>query len=371
MLKARAWATLCVIGGTVGLLTTSCGSDELKGGGHGGGGIVGGVGGNGGDGGGNATKGGATAKGGAGGGSSTGGAGNTKNSNLGKACVTDTTCGANLWCYNQTDVPQGFCTGDCSKDSDCEALSPGSLCAQGDQGGFCLQGCTVGNSSRTTKCQGRDDFTCQLFAVDESGTVCSRDSDCAAVGPSYFCISETCVATACMPTCASDAECGTGFCDLSNGLCVEQKPTGLEVGSACDPNAATDPCSGMCIGDSQGTFALCSGFCNLGLAATCGWDGTGKADAACLFAPAFNDMPAAGDVGFCGQLCDCNSDCRNPKFSCVALSDAEAKFVKRAGFCTAASADDDVLKSCPSTGGGGGAGGAGSTGGNAGAGGGS
>lgn len=371
MLKARAWATLCVISGTVGLLTTSCGSDELKGGGHGGGGIVGGANGSG-DGGSGGAKGGATAKGGAGGGSSSGGAGTNKNSNIGKACVNDTTCGANQWCLNETAVPQGLCTADCTTDSDCEALSPGSLCAVGDQGGFCVQGCTVGSGSLTAKCQGRDDFTCQLFAVDESGTLCNRDADCAAVGPSYFCISNTCVATACMPTCASDAECGTGFCDLSDGLCVEEKPAGLPIGSACDPDAATDPCSGMCIGDSQGTFALCSGLCNLGLAASCGWDGTGKADSACLFAPAFNEMPSAGDAGFCGQLCDCNSDCRNPKFSCVALADAEAKFVKRAGYCTAASMGDAVIADCPAgTGGTGGTGGAGSMGGNAGAGGGS
>ncbi|HET9933179.1 MAG TPA: hypothetical protein VFQ35_20890, partial [Polyangiaceae bacterium] len=107
-----------------------------------------------------------------------------------------------------------------------------------------------------------------------------------------------------------------------------------------------------------GTFSLCSGFCNLGLATACGWDGTGKADAACLFAQGFNESPAAGDSGFCGQLCDCNSDCRNPKFSCVALVDAEAKIVKRAGYCTAADPTDKVISQCPAGGGTGGTGGA-------------
>lgn len=377
MVKARAWATLCVIGGTVGLLTTSCGSDELKkGGGYGGGGIVGGAGGNSGDGG---AKGGSGPKGGAGGAkggsSGTGGSGNTKTSNMGKACVNATTCGANLDCYTGPDVPNGFCTADCVDDSDCEKLSPGSMCVTDPSGGFCIQGCEVGSGSLEAKCQGRDDFSCQLFAVDQSDTLCSRDADCAPLGPAYFCSSNTCIATACLPTCGSDAECGENFCDVGNGFCVPEKPPGLAIGSSCDPNAATDPCAGFCLGNTDGSFALCSGYCTLGVATTCGWDGTGSADSACMFIPGFNEMAASGDAGYCGQLCDCSADCRNPGFSCIELSAATAKVFKRSGFCAAADPGDKVLTTCPSgnggTGGASGTGGATSTGGSAGAGGGS
>lgn len=380
MVKARAWATLCVIGGTVGLLTTSCGSDELKkGGGYGGGGIVGGAGGNSGNGGDSASKGGGGARGGAT--SSSGGAGgNTQTANLGKACVTDANCGANLFCVVDPAVPNGFCSADCVDDGDCEKLSPGSQCLTSPDGGICFQGCEFGSGALTAKCQGREDFSCQLFAVDQSGTICSRDADCAVVGPAYFCISNTCVSSACLPTCGSDADCGELFCDLASGFCVADKPTGLALGSKCDPDADPDPCAGVCIGAADSSDGLCSGICNLGAPSACGWDGTGPADSGCLFVPGFNDMAGLGDAGFCGQLCDCTRDCRSSEFACVELSSAAAKVFKRAGVCAIPGAEDKVLSTCPSAGGAGGAsgsggatssGGAASSGGSAGAGGGS
>jgi hypothetical protein len=141
---------------------------------------------------------------------------------------------------------------------------------------------------------------------------------------------------------------------------VDTKPTGLPIGSSCDPSVdiKNDPCSGFCIGDSDTDFKLCSGTCNLAVATACGWDGTGKADAACLFAPGFVDSPAAGDMGYCDQLCDCSADCRNPKLSCVALSASEAKVFKRAGYCTLPQAGSGtVISTCPQAGGGGSGGG--------------
>ncbi|MFZ5897388.1 MAG: hypothetical protein ACOY0T_40415 [Myxococcota bacterium] len=343
MLNARAWVTLCVVAGSVGLLSTSCGSDELTGKGAGGGGVIGGA----------AGAAGAAGRGGGGGAGGTAGA-PAKSTNLGKACVNDSGCGAApVYCYTGTDVPQGFCTADCLDDSDCEKISSGSMCA----GQFCIQGCEVGAASLTQKCQGRDDFTCQLFAVDESGITCARDADCAPAGPAYFCSSKRCLATACLPTCANDVECGDAYCNLGSGFCEQEKPTGLPLGTACDVNAQTDPCAGICIGDSEGTFSLCSGFCNLGLATACGWDGIGKADAACLFGQAFNTSPDVGDAGYCAQLCDCSSDCRNPKFGCVALSANEAKVVGRLGYCTITDASDTVLTQCPAGGNGAGGGG--------------
>jgi hypothetical protein len=336
------------------MFATSCGSDELKGGGHGGGGIIGGAGG----------AAGSTAKGGSGGGSTNAGTGggSAKSGNLGKACVDDSNCGAALGCLVGDEIPQGFCTADCTKDSDCEAVSPGALCTSTDgSDGICVQGCQVGSGSLTQKCQGREDFTCQLYSVDDTGIICKRDADCAEAGPAFFCSSGTCIATACLPTCANDAECGNGFCNLRTGLCQAEPPEGLPLGSACDANApaAQDVCAGLCIGDQDNTFSLCSGFCNLGLPTSCGWDGTGKADAACLFGQAFNTMPDVGDAGYCAQLCDCSSDCRNPKFGCVALTANEAKVVGRLGYCTIAEDTDTVLTTCPASGGSNGNGGAG------------
>jgi hypothetical protein len=341
MVNARAWLTLCSVAATVGLLTTSCGSDELNG--NGGMIVTGGVGGGSGNRGGSGGGGGASSRGGTGSGGAP-----SKSSSLGKACTTDASCGsAALFCYNQPDVPEGFCSADCVDDSDCQALSPGALCA----GDLCVQGCTVG-SSLAAKCQGRDDFSCQLFAVDP-GLSCAKDSDCAPAGPAYFCSDNACLATACMPTCGNDTACGDGlFCDLSNGLCVDTEPTGLPVGSKCDVNAAADPCAGFCIGDTDGTFSFCSGICNLSITEACGWDGTGKADAACLFVPGFNQMADAGDSGFCGQLCDCSDDCHNKDFVCRALPASEVKIFGRKGYCSIeGTSSNDVLTQCTGTGG--------------------
>jgi hypothetical protein len=96
---------------------------------------------------------------------------------------------------------------------------------------------------------------------------------------------------------------------------------------------------------------------------SCGWDGTGPAPAACLFAQAFHSQPSAGDAGYCAQLCDCTSDCKNKTFDCVALAAAEVKILGRKGYCTigdtTTNPPDVILSQCTGGLGAGGAGGAG------------
>jgi hypothetical protein len=57
---------------------------------------------------------------------------------------------------------------------------------------------------------------------------------------------------------------------------------------------------------------MCMGICSLNQDLIgCGWDGTGDADAACLFQTRLSAEDDVGmdDVMICGALCDCNDDC--------------------------------------------------------------
>jgi hypothetical protein len=82
-------------------------------------------------------------------------------------------------------------------------------------------------------------------------------------------------------------------------------------------------------GTTSGGF--CSGFCKLGEPG-CGNIPTSSAkpQAYCLFG---TDMNAdRDDLGFCAELCDCNSDCKNPDFICTTVMGLAAQ-IGRAGAC--------------------------------------
>lgn len=353
MIRARAWVTWSLVSAAIASLTMSCGSDEVTGKATGGksGGLLGGSAG--------VSSGGRSGGSGGGGTSSTGGSPG-KVGNLGRACATDATCGTNagLTCITDPAVPHGLCSAACTVNSDCEKLSAGSLCNTD----LCIEGCSVG-SGAATKCHDRGDFSCQFFDTVKTTDLCSNDDDCPS---SSVCDSGTCltVITACQPNCASDDDCTGGFCNIGTGFCQSTKPSGLAVGSSCKPGMMPDPCAGMCIGDSAGTFSLCSGICTFGVLGGCGWNGTGKADAGCLFVPRYvKSSPDAGDLGYCGQLCDCNADCRNPTAKCLSfaaagLDDYEIAYGRK-GYCGTADPSDVVIPSCGAggAGGGGGAGG--------------
>jgi hypothetical protein len=361
MTNARAWLTLCTVLGALGSLTVSCGSDEVTGkrpvgdieGGRAG-----------------ASTGGRSGTGGA---STTTGGSSAKTSNLGKGCVNDANCGttSGLTCINDPVVPQGLCSSDCETDDDCNALSPGAICDQG----LCLEGCQVGPvTGLTDKCHAREDFNCRDVnsMVVTTTKPCTEDEDC---DSGSICDQDVClrVVTACQPACASDDDCASGsFCNIGNGTCQTEPLKGKKVGEACDAgNQQPRGCQGFCIGGG-GDVTMCSGLCTFGVRAGCGWDGTGPADAGCLFVPPYiNQDIGAGDVGNCAQLCDCNSDCRNGDAQCISFTglglDDFIDVYQRQGFCAPAAADDPVIAQC-STGaggeggaGGGGAGGGGGT----------
>ncbi|HET9955555.1 MAG TPA: hypothetical protein VFQ61_13670 [Polyangiaceae bacterium] len=366
MTNARAWITLWTALAGGGLLATGCGSDELTGpsagesGGQSGGNPA--TGGTGGASGGR-TSGGANTQGGSTtGGASTAGTTSTggKATNLGKDCVNDTNCGTNsgLSCVTNSAIPQGICTAPCDTDSDCEVFSKGAKC---DPGRFCFEGCEIGEQP-VPKCHNRVEFGCRPVSELETSTRCQTEAQCSngvCDEDSGTCVT---VVSACLPTCSNDDDCSGGYCNLGTGECVDEKPKGDPIGKACSPD--DDQCEGFCVGSGEDAF--CSGYCQWGSPLACGWDGMGPADAACLFPPLFNSDPAGADAAFCGQLCDCDSDCRSPNMKCLSFAAYDLPelidFWQRQGLCAQPSAEDAgrTLPTCDGQGGAGGGGNAGS-----------
>ena len=357
MTNTRAWITWSLFAAGIGGMTASCGSDELTT--KPPGGIV--------------TSGGASGLGGGGAGGAQGGSkatgGSASNERLGQACATDSVCQqTGLTCNNDPSIANGLCSATCVTDSDCNAIARGSLCVDS----VCLEPCTIGSGGFDAKCHGRSDVACAALKELDTQNICTDDTDCAGT---TTCLDGTCreLFFGCAPTCRNDLDCTDGtFCDIGTGTCVEEKPTGKPVGSLCETD---DECNGFCIGN--GATAFCSGLCQA-TAESCGWNGVGPADAACLWVPIYNLRPGEGDLGYCGQLCDCSSDCRDPSDKCIALAEdsdgnedvngqALVDLWKRQGYCGSVSSDPSakqkVLNNCTGAGGGGNDGGAGGAGG--------
>jgi len=161
--------------------------------------------------------------------------------------------------------------------------------------------------------------------------------------------------TACRPMCRADADCVAGqFCDFASGFCTGTEPTGLPIGSLCDPTLPPeqDECNGFCSAtDETNTQGTCAAFCSAGLDAYgCGWVGEGAPDAGCLFATIISrdetdDITLAlSDLMICGGLCDCNDDCPADGEYCMdenqanATASIEAIFGRK-GYCRGLRAD--------------------------------
>ena len=340
MVKARTWLALVVVSlGTL-AATVSCGSDEVTGGGTGGGLITGG-----------SSSGGAGGKGGAVGRGGTGGTAAANTSALGQQCTADADCGTGLTCVLPTDpnvgAANGLCTVACANNGECDDISPGSACvnfadatASSPAVAYCLEGCTQGAPADiTTKCHGRPDEACSGFT---SGT--------GATATTVF---------LCSPLCRADADCGGGlFCDPGTGSCTKTKPTGDPVGTPCDPMATTNTCLGGCLTTSDMGVTPATGVCVQicsGLT-ECMYNGT-KPSGFCVGALT-QDFDIL-DLGFCEPSCNCTSDCKITGEVCQAWTSAAAMIqadLGSDGFCY-----PNSLGSTELTCGEGGAGGTGNT----------
>jgi hypothetical protein len=239
---------------------------------------------------------------------------------LGFACSVNANCGAGLKCLTSTasinafgggGPANGYCSKDCSTDSECPS---GSVCyiGPGQSVGVCLLSCDVGPQLSSidelldpNKCNGREDVRC---------------------GPLYG------ATFGCLPTCGRNDQCTAGrVCDPRTALCVNAPSTGLPMGDQCDPMASTPECAGVCVSFGGGTTS-CSSPCVLGgdfsdptAVADCG----GLDKGLCAFAVSGN---GAGDYAYCAEACKTQDSCQNPSFWCadVGLPDS--------GYCFGASA---------------------------------
>lgn len=262
---------------------------------------------------------------------------------LGSTCTSNSDCNSGLTCelpgsndFGSGGPSLGYCTTTCTQNSDCTSFDSAAQCVNvgsGSSTAYCLEGC---DPSGQNQCQGRYDSLCMPLAqtgadggVIDGGTTVS----------------------ACMPVCATDNDCGGRKCDMNSGLCVDTPKSGQPVGAPCNPQAiqggATDPCAGFCISDSTSdpTSGFCTGFCStnsLGVPGACGSNpqqGTAQ-DAACLFQATFT---SGAQIGICGQLCDCDSDCLGTGEVCQSWANAGisnpsqfTQMFNRAGLCVTA-----------------------------------
>ncbi len=285
----------------------------------------------------------------------TGGVGGSTGANLGAACTSNANCGGGLICATASSgmlggggPAKGLCTADCTNDTSvCQNFGFNAVCL--DYGGgasFCVESCAFGPSSLSAfnpnKCHGRQEVACTPLFSD-TGVSCTSDTQCGGGICSGTCMD---VIPGCLPSCNGDSDCGPGlYCDPATGLCGTSPKTGLPVGQTCTQptGTGTDACRGTCTniqGSSGPVTSICTEHCTLGAYPSCGWSGTGPANAACLFTNTAIKDPGYGDAGSCGQLCNCNTDCSDSNFVCLAWTGANASSIEAAyqkkGYCGAA-----------------------------------
>ncbi len=359
MKKLTAWLTLSAFSFLGSVAVVSCGSDEATGDDDGGG-IIGGSGG---------MEGGVVRDSG------------TTDDRLGRACATDAECGdTGLICVKADDPalgggapPRGLCTTPCTTDDICLEYAPDAYCVPfgaRNSDAYCLEACTTGAGLDTAgKCHAREEFACSIIGLIPQTDTCTTYADCAT---GELCNEGVCgtIVTACLPMCGGDYDCADGFfCDFSSGLCVSEDPTGKDLNALCDAEATVDECNGFCSESADDpTVGTCTAFCNIGSVYGCGFSGEGQADAACLFSSIIAPDPGAGDVGLCGQLCDCNSDCLAPGDFCAPIDYPDLEQIwQRTGYCRSIGSDfteaDSLDCGSTGTGGAGGSGGEPGTGG--------
>jgi hypothetical protein len=226
---------------------------------------------------------------------------------LGGACVSDADCMSGLTCSNEANLvdfdspyfpAHGLCTLECASSADCESVGGGACTSRTGSPRYCVPTCmtrgTPTGPLEPGKCLGRPDLACQ------SGS------------------------NQCVPNCNDDLDCPEGrTCDPLMGRCSKGTHPAL-----IDMIGQTEGCKGLVLTDSTdaGTRVVCSAFCTVGVARTCGWDGVTMPQ------PTLCRGIAVGDQGTCVRLCDCDSDCATP-LSCLPLTRTSQLGTGRAGYC--------------------------------------
>ncbi len=254
---------------------------------------------------------------------------------VGSRCAATLDCEQGLQCLTATTPalngaapPHGLCTKDCTTDAQCDRLSPGSICYPFDVDdfqGYCVEGCTLGQTGVFRKCHARTDFSCMPALMGDTGFTCA--SGCI---EGEVCENGTCqiVTPACLPTCRGDLDCARGlYCNTGwlEGTCTKIKPTGKKFGEPCTMPGSLEPdeCLGFCLADVEGSD---DGHCReaCGMTNGCAWNlATKRFDGACYYASRLTSTWAVADLGYCSPACDCDAECSDDQ-NCFALTDIGA-----------------------------------------------
>ena len=246
---------------------------------------------------------------------------------LGGPCQNDGDCVKDAFCLDPDDdrlygggPPQGTCAATCSSSDDCDPFED-AVCVD----------VTADPSSEPTKlCLPR----CRIGAPDDPGEKCDGRAE-VACSPAE---GESSVAF-CRPLCTSHEDCPNRFCDPRYGVCRDQEirdtTFGLLCGATDDSDGGTAPepttCAGPCVQINDAP-QICSRACTFGNPDECAPASGDQRRGACIYAL---EGGGIGDLGYCGELCDCSDDCLEPTFLCDAFADAnlEGAF-GRQGVCT-------------------------------------
>lgn len=232
-----------------------------------------------------------------------------------RPCESNEDCGDGLNCFTADSddffgggPAGGYCSVACQADDDCAAVDPDAQCIPSLDGesGLCVRTCLSKSpeSLVENKCLGRSDVVCR--SVAELGI-----EEFSAVRQEGWCF----------PQCGSDEDCPGRVCNLASGLCVDDRPTGGEIGAACE---ADSDCQGnVCVGVGDQLFtdggvflgftdAFCSAPCVFGQPVGCGFGPTAESrDSVCGIPRirGFFTDEGIGDVGLCLDVCDVDEDC--------------------------------------------------------------
>jgi hypothetical protein len=269
----------------------------------------------------------------------TGGASNTNTQKfeIGQKCEMDEDCSRGAFCLTESaesffggGPPSGVCVADCSADAaKCSAFA-GAVCvavgtsvggqAPPDAGpgptALCFEHCAVGTDE--PKCRSLPGVACEPVAESATDGFCR-------------------------PICVTDRDCGSRTCDPHFGVCVDARSfPDTSLGLPCRATGS-DSCDGLCL-SLDPAYAVCSHRCVFGDTSECASVSAPERTGGCLFA---SESGGVGDTGYCAELCDCPSDCRDKSDICDPLGTSLAGAFGRHGVCAAPALALGAPITCP------------------------
>lgn len=256
---------------------------------------------------------------------------------IGRACTASADCGTGLTCFTaeSNDVfgggaAGGYCTLTCQADTDCTGIDAQSACVGTGVGpSLCLRTCLSEDPTSTAenKCLGRIDVVCKSPA---------------ALGTAMF--TGLRQIGWCFPQCNSDDDCPGRACDLARGVCSDTPPTGAAIGARCEGNG---DCAGATCVSIAADEQFCSAPCVFGQPVGCGYGLNPSVRGAACITPrvtGFLSSEGQGDLGFCAELCDADTDCTQhvDRGWVCSTSDVTKQRFGRSGFCLSPTPDAGV-----------------------------